>query len=94
MAEIAVIQSEGRGGALAPTLPSAAKAITPSDTDTYSRPIAVFVGVTGDVAIVPWVGDRSTVVVFKGIPAGSVVPCLAYKVMSTNTTATGMVALS
>jgi len=96
MAAITVTKSAPIKGNV-PNLPGAAKAITVSDTDTYDNGgegIVVFVGVTGDVAIVPNDGDRTIAVTFKNVPAGSVLPCRAYKVMNTNTTATNLVALS
>lgn len=95
MAEISFSRSTTVGAGQVPNLPSAAVAITKSDTDTYSGDgITVYVGVAGNVAIVPACGDRSTAVTFVGVPAGSVVPCRAYKVMSTNTTAASLVGIS
>jgi len=73
--------------------PEGADEITPSDTDTHEPPVTVYVGVTGNVAIVPAGEPASAAVVFKGLPAGSVVPCRAVKVMATGTTATDLVAL-
>lgn len=72
-----------------PSYPSAAIAVTKSDSDTYAFPITVYVGGAGDVAIVP--ANGGSAVTFVGLPAGSVVPCLATKVMSTDTTATNLV---
>lgn len=92
MAEIQVANSRGQGYGLVTTFPYAAKAIIKSDSDYYNRPIAVFVGGAGDVSIIPWIGDRTTPVVFP-MPAGQVVPCLAYKVLAA-TTATDLIALS
>ena len=37
----------------APILLDAGKAITPSDTDTFERPVAVFVGAAGTVTCTP-----------------------------------------
>ena len=74
-----------------PGFPGAAFAITKSDSDTFAQPVTVFVGGAGDVAILPANGGAA--VTFKGLPAGSVVPCRAIAVMSTNTSATDMVAV-
>lgn len=74
-----------------PVFPSAAVAITTSDTDTYSHAITVYVGVAGSVVITPWNG--TVAVTFAGLAAGSQVPCLARKVHSTGTTASELVAV-
>jgi hypothetical protein len=74
-----------------PAYPQHCFAITPSDTDFYDPPITVYVGGAGNVAIVPGRGDRVTATTFTGLVAGGRVPCTAYKVMSTNTTATLLV---
>ena len=95
MADVSVSSSETSGAV--PTLPGGAVAVTLSDTTTYSnngKGVAVYVGVGGDVSIVPNNGDRSTAVVFKGVPAGGVVPCRAYIIRTTGTTATDLVAVA
>lgn len=77
-----------------PQFPSRAFAITPGDV--YDHPIVVYVGVTGDVEVIPYGGDTSgtaTAVLFKNVPQGSVVPCRVLKVVATNTTATNLVGL-
>ena len=71
--------------------PSNCATITKSDTNTHEPPVIVYVGVGGDVAIVPPMS--TTAVTFKNVPSGGVVPCKASKIMSTNTTATDMVAV-
>jgi hypothetical protein len=68
--------------------PIKAVAITPSDT-TILDACAIYVGVGGDVAVMPAGGTSA--VTFKNAPAGSVIPLTVVKVMSTNTTATNMV---
>ena len=72
-----------------------AVAITKSDTTSLllndRPPIAIFVGGTGNVNV--QFGDLTTSVVFSGVPAGTVLPISPTRVMSTNTTATLMVAL-
>lgn len=69
-----------------------AKAITPSDTDIYSGCFYVYVGVAGNVAIVPAGSDAA--VTFVGLAAGTVLPCKAKAVYATGTTATSLLALS
>ena len=75
----------------APEYPRGAKAITPSDTDVFEQAVSVYVGVAGDVVIRPANGNSA--VTFKGMPAGSVVPCMAIGVNATSTTATNLVAI-
>ena len=72
-----------------PAFPGGAFGITPSDTDTYPQPVAVYVGGAGDVAVTPYTG--AVPVVFYNLPAGSVVPCSVKAVMLTDTTATNLV---
>lgn len=74
-------------------------AVTKSDSTTYGipgadhpQPIeALYVGGTGDIALVGQ--DQATAVTLVGVPAGSVLYVSPYKIMSTNTSATGIVAL-
>ena len=72
-----------------------AVAVTKSDTidlDLYAK--ALYIGVTGDVAIVT-AGDRTsagTAVTFTAVPVG-ILAVQVRRVMSTNTTATNIVAL-
>ena len=72
-----------------------AVAVTKSDsTDLTSNgqlPRAIYVGGAGNLAVK--VGSDSTAVTLVGVPAGSIVPVRAMNVMSTNTTATNIVAL-
>ncbi len=67
-----------------------AVAVTPSDSATLSATRALYVGVTGDVTVVPFGGSAS--VLFKAHPVGYM-PVRVTKVMSTGTTATNIVAL-
>lgn len=75
-----------------PHFPGVAFAITTSDANTYESPITVYVGVTGDVVVVPLGGDAT--VTFKNVPQGSCVPVLCTAVKATNTTATNLVGLA
>jgi hypothetical protein len=74
-----------------PAYPDNALAITKSDASTYPSGVFVYVGTAGDVAIVPFGSKAGSAVTFVGLSAGAMVPCRAYKVMSTNTTASNLV---
>lgn len=69
-----------------------AVAVTPSDSVdiTGDPPRALYIGGTGDVAVVTSAG---TVVLFAAVPTGTILPVRAKRVNSTNTTATAIVAL-
>lgn len=67
------------------------KTVTPSDT--VNMPLgccAIYVGGAGDVALV---GEDDVAKTFSAVAAGSILPCQAKRVNSTNTTATLMLAL-
>ena len=67
-----------------------AAAITPSDTTTFTNVSrGIYVGVTGDVTAVV----NGSAVLFKAVPAGTVLRIAASRVNSSATTATNMVAL-
>lgn len=67
-----------------------AAAVTPHDTNTLTTTRGLYVGVSGDVAVVT--DDRATSVVFKAAPVG-VLPVAVNQVLSTGTTATNILAL-
>lgn len=75
-----------------PVFPFGAIAITPSDADTFSEPVSVYVGVAGNVAVIPGNGVGGSVT-FVGVPAGSVLPCQVRTVLATGTTASSLVAI-
>ena len=64
-------------------------AVTPSDT-TQLAANALYVGTTGNVAVVT---EAGTTVTFSSVPAGAVLPVRVRQVLSTNTTASNIVAL-
>lgn len=67
------------------------RAVTPSDA-TGIRFKALYVGGAGNVAIIA--RDDTDAVTLVGVAAGSIIPVEGTKVMSTNTTATDIVALT
>lgn len=64
-----------------------AEAVTPSDS-TQVGYSGLYVGTTGDVAVTT---HKGTVVTFKTVPAGQIIPVGVAKVMATNTTASNIV---
>ena len=90
MAEI-VLSSPTNITPSVPVFPFGAQAIVPSDADTFSEPVSVYVGAAGDVAVVP--GNGVGTVTFVGIPAGSMLPCQVRAVLATGTTAGSLVAV-
>ena len=63
-------------------------AVTPSDATNFSEESAIYIGVSGDVALELW--GSSTQVTYKDHPIGWM-PVNARKVLSTGTTATNIV---
>lgn len=79
--------TRGRGENVDPGLNFSA--VTPSDsTEVNAR--GLYVGTGGDVALV---NTQGTAVTFKNVPTGTILPVFAWKVNSTNTTASNLVAL-
>lgn len=65
-------------------------AVTPSDTVNIPEGTrGLYVGASGDVAVI--LLDDTTSVVFTGLAAGIIHPIAAKRVLSTGTTATGIV---
>lgn len=64
-------------------------AVTPSDA-TIVGARSLYIGVTGNVAVLA--DAQSSAVTFTNVPVG-IFPVSAYKVMATNTTASGIIAL-
>lgn len=80
--------------------PPTTELITPSDVTTYDPPIVAYrVGTAGDLAIVPWANrnDADPTAAAVTIPANAIavgvqISEAIYMVMSTNTTASEIVA--
>jgi len=66
-------------------------AVTKSDSTVLETTRGLYIGGAGDVAVV--FADGGSAVTLSGATAGSVLPVQVTKVMSTNTTATLIVAL-
>lgn len=68
-----------------------AAAVIPSDSTALAEAAqALYVGVTGNVAVITLGGQTIT---FTGVPAGTVLPSACTQVKATNTTATNIVAM-
>lgn len=80
-------------GVLIPSGPGAhGFAVVPSDTTVLSPTRAIYVGGTGDLAVI--LNADTVAVTFKAVPTGTYLPVSVTKVMATNTTATLILGLS
>lgn len=70
-----------------PMFPGNALEVTPDDFTAFN-PSVLYVGVAGDVKVTT---ARDSVVTFKNVPAGQVVPVQVSKVWVDGTTASGIV---
>lgn len=69
-----------------------AAAVTPSDgTDMSFVTRGLYIGTAGDVTVI--MADTGTAILFKAVPAGTVLPIMVSRVKSTGTTASDIVAL-
>lgn len=67
-------------------------AVTPNDSTNLAQPArALWIGGAGNVAVV--LNNGGAAVTFQNVPSGSLLPVQAFRVMSTNTTATNILAL-
>lgn len=68
-----------------------AASITPNDNaDLATQCRAIYVGAVGNVAVIMAGGESVT---FNSVPAGTILPIVCNRVMSTGTTATQLVAI-
>lgn len=75
-----------RAGVRAETLfPRSAAVVTKSDTVDMPNEGIIYVGVAGDVKVLP--AGSEAPVTFLGLTAGSAVPCVVRRVYNTGTTA-------
>jgi len=71
-----------------------AAAVTPSDTDNLAQITRkIYIGGTGNLAVIMTGDVTNTPVVFSALPVGTVLDIRVKRVMSTDTTATNIVAL-
>ncbi|HWK44914.1 MAG TPA: hypothetical protein VNT30_09345 [Stellaceae bacterium] len=75
----------------AATVYQTAVALTPTDNTQIGPFSAFYVGVTGDVTVVP--RDSVTPVLFKAVPAGTLIPMAVQGVNATGTSATNILGL-
>ena len=69
--------------------PRNAVAITKSDTVDLPTEMVIYVGVAGDVRVIPAGGNAP--ITFTGLAAGSAVPVMVTRVLSAGTTASSLV---
>jgi len=72
-------------------VPSDAVAVTPSDTARIHL-VGLYIGTGGDIAVVP-AREGAVAVTLAAVPAGSIIPLAIRQVLSTGTTASGIVGL-
>jgi hypothetical protein len=71
-----------------------AEAVSPSDTaDLTKVTSALYVGVSGDLALILANDPDTAPVIFKGVAAGTLLQLQCRRVMATGTTATNILAL-
>jgi hypothetical protein len=68
-------------------IPGGASSVTPANTGPNAF-AGLYVGVTGNVALVTEEGDAIT---FVGVPAGSILPIRTKQIKSTGTTAASII---
>lgn len=79
------------GGGMITAYPTRAFDITPSDETEWSEVgVSVWVGGSGDVTVEPWHGNNT--VTFSMVE-GQIVPVTVRRVLSTGTTATGLIGI-
>lgn len=69
--------------------------VSPDDTANIPlhrdvMPIALYVGTAGDVQAVSWTGNT---IIFKNVPAGTILPITYRRINAAGTTATDLVSL-
>ena len=92
MADVTIPEIIQKNGSV-PALPTGAFAISPSNTDNFTRPVTVEVHVAGALSVIPWDGDNvgadTAIVIPAGVAVlGYTVPYRVKRVNSTGTTAT------
>lgn len=75
--------------ALETEFPDKAVAVTASNSLRFKQKSTIYVGVGGNVAVIPWGNVKDTPVIFA-VGTGGVVPVSVRAVLSTSTTATSL----
>ncbi len=73
--------------------PANAETITPADTDLANFTKAIYVGGTGDLAVMMADDQGDSIVVFKAVPVGTTLNIRCKQIRTTDTTASLIVAL-
>lgn len=82
---------------IVPIYPPRSIAVTPHDTNFLldhagaAQPMALFVGVAGNVAVIPSGNPIGAAVVIYTVPAGGLIPVMCSRVRATSTTASGII---
>lgn len=89
------VEIAGKNGLSINMIPSNAEVVIIASAVIYTVPVLLFIGSTGDVAVIPWdQADTATYRVFKTIPDGSFLPIYVKRVgaVGSGTTATNILA--
>lgn len=94
------VQISGANGRQLNLIPSNAVAVVIANTVIYTVPTLIYVGVTGDVAVIPYdspdsaTADPTAYIVFKSVNAGTFLPVYVRRIgaVGSGTTATDLVA--
>lgn len=90
MATVTLSNPSHVGAPGVPSVPDNAVAVTPNDSNVFSVPVTLYVGVTGNVVVTP-AAPGAADVTFTGVPAGTILPVRVVAVKATGTTASALV---
>ena len=94
MAVVTLVGETATGTVGVPSFPHGAVSINAAQDNEFVRPVTIYVGGDGDVEVIPYASRNSNVAeVFKGLKAGSTVPCMVYATRAASTTASNLIAL-
>ena len=69
------VEVTGKNGVALNMLPSHADVVTIANEVVFAIPVLLYVGVSGDVAVIPWdQSDMTAYKVFKTVPDGTFLP--------------------
>lgn len=92
MALVTLVGATATGTVGVPSYPHGAVSINAAQDNEFVRPVTIYVGGDGDVEVIPY-ASRNSNVLFKGLKAGSTVPCMVYATRAASTTASNLIAL-